>query len=83
MAILKADDRIRRREWVGWTRGRVVVSLVGNGARMTAEVEPSNTCAICKRAVLPGGGRYRTEEGDVHEECYQERHGRKPPADAR
>ena len=83
MAIFTADDKIGRREWVGWTRGRVVVSLAGNGARMTAEVEPSNTCAICKRAILPGSGRYRTEEGDVHEECYQERHGRKPPAEAR
>jgi hypothetical protein len=82
MAIFKADDKIGRRAWVGWTRGRVVVSL-GNGARVTAELEPSNTCAICKRAILPGSGRYRTKDGDVHEECYQERHGRKPPAEAR
>jgi hypothetical protein len=71
MAIFKAD-----------ARGRVVGSLARNGARK-AEVEPSNTCAICKRTILPGSGRYRTEEGDVHEECYQERHGRKPPAEAR
>ena len=49
-------------------------------AILKADEEPSNTCAICKRAVLPGGGRYRTEEGDVHEECGQEWHGRKPPA---
>lgn len=79
MAILKANDEVERREWVGWTRGRVVVSLAGSGAGMTAEVEPSNTCAICKRPILPGSGRYRTEEGDVHEECCQERHGRKSP----
>jgi hypothetical protein len=74
MAIFKADDKIGRRD---------VGSLAGNGARITGEVEPSNTCAICKRVILPGSGRYRTKDGDVHEECYQERHGRKPPAEAR
>ena len=73
MAIFKADDKIGRRD---------VGSLAWNGAGMTAEVEQSNMCAICKRAILPGSGRYRTDEGDVHEECYQERHGRKPPAEA-
>lgn len=62
MAIFKADDEVGRREWVGWARGRVVGSLAGNGAGMTAEVEQSNTCAICKRAILPGSGRYRTED---------------------
>jgi len=84
VAILKANDDVERHEWVGWTRGRVVVSLSGNGEWMTAEVEPPNMMfATCKRAILPGSGQYRTEDGDVHEECYQERHGRKPPAEAR
>jgi len=74
MAIFKADDKIGRRD---------VGSLAWNGAGMTAEVEPPNTCAICERATLPGSGRYRTKDEDVHEECYQERPGRTPPAEAR
>jgi len=45
---------------------------------MMAEEEPPTLCAFHKRPILPGRGRYRTEEGDVHEECYQGRHGRKP-----
>lgn len=45
---------------------------------MMAEEEPPTLCAFRKRPILPGRGRYRTEEGDVHEECYQGRHGRKP-----
>ena len=45
-------------------------------------------CAICKRPIPPGSGRFRTEEGDVHEECYRERERReksrlKPPAESR
>ena len=83
MAIFKAADEVGRREWTGWTRGRVVVSLAGNGRWITAEEEPHNTCAICKRAILPGSGRYRTAAGDVHKECYQARQGRTPPAEAR
>ncbi len=101
---------VERREWVGWTRGRVIalsgdgtwrtvrcrVGPVSRGNRhyrararpqagtslcpaMMAEEEPPTLCAICKRPILPGRGRYRTEEADVHEECYQGRHGRKPP----
>jgi hypothetical protein len=33
-------------------------------------------CVICKRPIPPGRGRFRTEEGDVHEECYRERERR-------
>jgi hypothetical protein len=29
-------------------------------------------CAVCQRPILPGQGRYRLEEGDVHEECYED-----------
>ena len=30
--------------------------------------------ASCGRPIGPGSGGYRTEEGDVHEECYEKRH---------
>ena len=30
-----------------------------------------SVCVICKRRIDPGKGRFRTEEGDAHEECYQ------------
>ena len=45
-------------------------------------------CVICKRPIPPGRGRFRTEEGDVHEECYRERERReksrlRPPAESR
>jgi len=28
-------------------------------------------CAICHLPIEEGSGRYRTEEGDVHQECYE------------
>jgi hypothetical protein len=34
------------------------------------EDEPS-ICVICKRPIAPGTGRFRTEKGDAHEECYR------------
>jgi hypothetical protein len=49
---------------------------------MTADEETQTNCAICGRPIVPGSGRYRTEEGDVHEECYQKRYGKKPPGKA-
>jgi hypothetical protein len=30
-----------------------------------------SVCVICKRPIAPGEGRFRTEEGDAHEECYR------------
>jgi hypothetical protein len=49
---------------------------------MTTE-EPRILCAICQRPIPPGRGRYRTEKGDVHEECYEEQQGQpKPPHSA-
>jgi hypothetical protein len=49
---------------------------------MTADEESQANCAICGRPIVPGSGRYRTEEGDVHEECYEKRYGKKPPRKA-
>ena len=31
-----------------------------------------SVCVICKRPIAPGKGRFRTAEGDAHEECYKE-----------
>lgn len=28
-------------------------------------------CVICKRPIDAGKGRFRTEKGDAHEECYK------------
>jgi hypothetical protein len=28
-------------------------------------------CAICQKPILPGEGRYRTENGDTHTECFK------------
>ncbi len=77
MTLFKAGDEVERREWRGWWQG--LQPGAGLWPAMMAEDEPPTLCAICKRPILPGSGRYRTEEGDVHEECYQRRHGRKPP----
>ena len=30
-----------------------------------------SVCLICKRPIAPGKGRFRTKEGDAHEECYR------------
>jgi hypothetical protein len=30
-----------------------------------------SVCIICKRPIDPGAGRFRTEKGDAHEECYR------------
>jgi hypothetical protein len=49
-------------------------------AVMTADEETQSRCAICGRAIGPGGGRCRTEEGDVHEECYETGTARSLPA---
>ena len=40
--------------------------------RSPTEAGPPIPCAICQRPIPPGRGLYRTEQGDVHEECYQE-----------
>jgi hypothetical protein len=42
--------------------------------------EPPILCAICQRPIPPGCGRYRTDKGDVHEECYQEQQGKPNPS---
>jgi hypothetical protein len=54
----------------------------GTGGRFLRAAERQANCAICGRPIVPGSGRYRTEEGDVHEECYKKRYGRKPPLKA-
>jgi len=33
--------------------------------------EEVTVCVICKRPIDPGKGRFRTEKGDAHEECYR------------
>jgi hypothetical protein len=30
-----------------------------------------SVCVICKRPIDPGAGRFRTEKGDAHDECYR------------
>jgi hypothetical protein len=30
-----------------------------------------SVCVICKRPIAPGEGRFCTEEGDAHKECYR------------
>jgi hypothetical protein len=61
--------------------------LVESQRAMADEAHGPVICAICKRPIPPGSGRFRTEEGDVHEECYRERERRKksrlrPPAES-
>ena len=51
-------------------------------AVMTADEKTQANCVICGRPIVPGSGRYRTEEGDVHEECYEKRYGKKPSLEA-
>jgi hypothetical protein len=41
-------------------------------SRPPTEEDPPILCAICQRPIPLGRGRYRTAQGDVHEECYQE-----------
>ena len=48
--------------------------------RSPTEADPPIPCAICQRPIPPGGGRYRTEQGDVHEECYQEQRRKPKPS---
>jgi len=33
-------------------------------------------CAICHLPIEYGSGRYRTEAGDVHKECYERKYGK-------
>jgi CheY-like chemotaxis protein len=56
-----------------YTRDELVVE---SERAMADEEHDPVICAICKRPIPPGSGRYRTKEGDVHEECYREREGR-------
>jgi hypothetical protein len=49
-------------------------------SRSPAEEDPPILCAICQRPIPPGRGRYRTEQGDVYEECYQEQRDKPKPA---
>ena len=63
------------------------VSVIMMTAYRQADKEHSPAiCVICKRPIPPGSGRFRTEEGDVHEECYRERREKsplRPPAESR
>ena len=33
-------------------------------------------CVICLLPIEPGSGRYRTDEGDAHEDCYERKYGK-------
>jgi hypothetical protein len=56
--------------------------LVVESERAMADEEHGPViCAICKRPIPSGSGRYRTKEGDVHEECYRERKRREKSRD--
>jgi hypothetical protein len=39
---------------------------------LPSKEDEASVCVICKRPIAPGKGRFRTEEGDAHEECYKQ-----------
>ena len=39
---------------------------------LSSKEDAVSVCVICKRPIAPGKGRFRTEEGAAHEECYKE-----------
>jgi hypothetical protein len=38
---------------------------------LLSKEDEASVCVICKLPIAPGKGRFRTEEGDAHEECYR------------
>jgi hypothetical protein len=38
-----------------------------------AEQDGIDICFVCQKPLVPGKGRYRTEKGDAHIECYGRR----------
>ena len=39
---------------------------------LSSKEDEVSICVIGKRPIDPGKGRFRTEEGDAHEECYKQ-----------